>query len=190
MTAAVPSPPAGHRLIPSVRPNAAIPMWPLGVASASHLPNHCHWIALHSTGRYDQTRRTIAFARQPGPTEVASFPPFFLAFAWPRLPQKPIIFFAQHQILCVSLNYKTLTSQSFFVCFFQYNGINWKQTRRKTVCHSEIKKRYHLQPFFVFSTYAQTLRSRFLMRFWQRDLGENFDKSTAQTIKKKGSALC
>lgn len=28
----------------------SIPMWPLGVSSASHSSNHCHWIALHSTG--------------------------------------------------------------------------------------------------------------------------------------------
>lgn len=36
---------------PSSHPHTAIPERPLGVASASHLPNHCHWIASHSTGR-------------------------------------------------------------------------------------------------------------------------------------------
>lgn len=38
-----------HHLMPSI-PLSSIPMWPLGVSSASHFSNHCHWIALHSTG--------------------------------------------------------------------------------------------------------------------------------------------
>lgn len=38
-----------HPLIPSITLNG-IPMWPLGASSASHFSNHCHWIALHSTG--------------------------------------------------------------------------------------------------------------------------------------------
>lgn len=38
-----------HHLMPSIALNS-IPMWPLGVSSASHFSNHCHWIALHSTG--------------------------------------------------------------------------------------------------------------------------------------------
>lgn len=38
-----------HPLIPGITLNS-IPMWPLGASSASHFSNHCHWIALHSTG--------------------------------------------------------------------------------------------------------------------------------------------
>lgn len=159
----------------SSHPQAAIPKWPLGVASASHSPNHCHWIASHSTGRSDQTRRTISFTQQSEPTEVASFLPCRLVFCTSTFSFKGdnfCLFFARGRI-----------SEPFFlfVCFFQYGGINWKQTSQKTINHSEIKKKISSAAFLWFIYLCSNSEIKLFNAVRITLSGANFAKSTAMS---------